>query len=87
MVWADWRTTVAAAALGFSVAQAQTDALRIDPKSDFQGPAHQYIESQLQPTLQVLTEAFGREPGFRLRCIGAGTTPRSISNPGCSGWA
>ena len=64
MVWADWRTTVAAAALGFSVAQAQTDALRIDPKSDFQGPAHQYIESQLQPTLQVLTEAFGREPGF-----------------------
>ena len=64
MVWADWRTAVAAAALGFWVVQAQADGLRIDPKSDFQWPAHHYVESQLQPTLLVLAEAFGREPGF-----------------------
>ena len=36
----------------------------MDPKSDFQGPTHHYIELQLHPTLQLLTEAFGRDPGF-----------------------
>ena len=63
-MWADWRAAVAAATLGFSMVQAQADELRIDPQSDFQGPAHHFIESQLRPTLQVLTEAFGRDPGF-----------------------
>ena len=76
MVWADWRTAVTTAALGLSVVKAQADGLRIDPKSDFQGPAHHYIESQLQPALQVLTEAFGREPGFPIEVYRRWDTPR-----------
>ena len=55
--------------------QAQTDGLRVDSQSNFQGPTHYYVESQLQPTLQVLTEAFGRDQGFPIEVY------RRLDNP------